>query len=72
MGVTAGIVGFVDLNNAELEGPHFVRLRKADLLHRINGQLTLRYEAQRLTSVAHSTKNGLRNSRGGSSAYRSR
>ena len=41
MGVTAGIVGFSDLNNAEQEGPHFVRLRKADLQRRINDQLTL-------------------------------
>ena len=56
MGVTAGIVGFVDLNNAELEGPHLVRLRQADLLRRINGQLTLRYEAQGLTSVARVTQ----------------
>ena len=52
MGVTAGIVGFADLNNAEQEGPHLVRLRKADLQRRINGQLTLRYEAQGLTSFA--------------------
>ena len=52
MGVTAGIVGFADLNNAEYEGPHLVRLRKADLQRRINGQLTLRYEAQGLTSFA--------------------
>ena len=52
MGVTAGIVGFADLNNAEQEGPHLVRLRKADLQRRINGQLTLCYEAQGLTSFA--------------------
>ena len=52
MGVTAGIVGFGDLNNAGQEGPHLVRLRKADLKQRINGQLTLRYEAGGLTSFA--------------------
>ena len=52
MGVTAGIVGFADLNNAGQEGPHLVRLRKADLKQRINGQLTLRYEAGGLTSFA--------------------
>ena len=40
------------LNNAGQEGPHLVRLRKADLKQRINGQLTLRYEAGGLTSFA--------------------
>ena len=52
MGVTAGTVGFADLNKAGQEGPHLVRLRKADLKQRINGQLTLRYEAGGLTSFA--------------------
>ena len=52
MGVTAGIVEFADVDNAEQEGPHLVRLRKADLKRRINGQLTLRYEAGGLTSFA--------------------
>ena len=52
MGVTAGIVEFADLNNAGQEGPHLVRLRKAGLRRRINGQLTLRYEAGGLTSFA--------------------
>ena len=52
MGVTAGIVEFADLNNASQERPHLVRLRKAGLRRRINGQLTLRYEAGGLTSFA--------------------
>ena len=52
MGVTAGIVEFAELNNASQEGPHPVRLRKADLRRRINGQLTLHYEAGGLTSFA--------------------
>ena len=52
MGVTAGIVEFADFDNAEQEGPHLVRLRKADLKRRINGQLTLRYEARGLTLFA--------------------
>ena len=52
MGVTAGIVEFAGFDNAEQEGPHLVRLRKADLKRRINGQLTLRYEARGLTSFA--------------------
>ena len=52
MSVTAGIVGFADPNNAGQEGPHLVRLREADLKQRINGQLTLRYEAGGLTSFA--------------------
>ena len=52
MGVTAGIVEFADFDNAEQEGPHLVRLRKADLKRRINGQLTLRYEARGLTSFS--------------------
>ena len=52
MGVTAGIVEFADFDNAEQEGPHLVRLRKADLQRRINGQLTLRYEAGGLMSFA--------------------
>jgi len=52
MGVTAGIVEFADLNNASQEGPHLVRLKKACLRRRINGQLTLRYEAGGLTSFA--------------------
>ena len=41
MSVTAGIVGFADLKNAEQEGPHLVRLRKSDLQRRINSQLTV-------------------------------
>ena len=52
MGVTAGIVEFADFDNAEQEGPHLVRLRKADLKRRINGQMTLRYEARGLTSFS--------------------
>ena len=52
MGVTAGIVEFANFDNAEQEGPHLVRLRKADLKRRINGQLTLRYEARGLTSLS--------------------
>ena len=52
MGVTAGIVEFADFDNAEQEGPHLVRLRKADLKRRINGQLRLRYEARGLTSFS--------------------
>ena len=52
MGVTAGIVEFANLNDASQEGPHLVRLRKAGLRRRINGQLTLRYEAGGLTSFA--------------------
>ncbi len=52
MGVTAGIVEFADCDNAEQEGPHLVRLRKADLRRRINGCLTLRYEARGLTSFS--------------------
>ena len=52
MGVTAGIFGFADQNSAGQEGPHLVRLSKADLKPRINGQLTLRYEARGLTSFA--------------------
>ena len=52
MGVTAGIVEFADLNNASQEGPHLVRLKKACLRRRINGELTLRYEAGGLTSFA--------------------
>ena len=52
MGVTAGIVEFADLNNVRQEGPHLVRLRKAGLRRRINGQLTLRYEVGGLTSFA--------------------
>ena len=52
MGVTAGSVEFADLNIASQEGPHLVRLRKAGLRRRINGQLMLRYEAGGLTSFA--------------------
>ena len=52
MGVTAGIVEFADLNNASQERPHLVRIRKAGLRRRINGQLELRYEAGGLTSFA--------------------
>lgn len=52
MGVTAGIVEFGHFHNAEQEGPHLVRSRKADFQRRINGQLTLRYEAGGLTSFA--------------------
>ena len=52
MGVTAGIVEFADFDNAEQEGPHLVRLRKAVLKRPINGQLTLRYEARGLTSFS--------------------
>ena len=52
MGVTAGIVEFADLNNASQEGPHLVSLKKACLRRRINGLLTLRYEAGGLTSFA--------------------
>ena len=52
MGVTADIVGFADLNNVRQEGPHLVRLRKTDFKQRIDGQLTLRYEASGLTSFA--------------------
>lgn len=43
MGVAAGIVEFTDFDNAEQAGPHLVWLRKTDLQHRINGQLTVRY-----------------------------
>lgn len=52
MGVTAGIVGFADLNKAIQERPHLVRLSRADLRRRINGDLSLRYEASGLTSYA--------------------
>ena len=52
MGITAGIVEFANLNDASQEGPHLVRSKKAGLRHRINGQLTLRYEAGGLTSFA--------------------
>ncbi len=52
MGVTAGIVGFADLNKAIQERPHLVRLSRADLRRRINGDLSLRYEAPGLTSFA--------------------
>ena len=52
MGVTAGIVEFAGLNIAGQEGPHLVRSRKAGLRRRIDGQLTLRYEAGGLTSFA--------------------
>ena len=52
MGVTAGIVKFADLNNASQEGAHLMRLMKTGLRRRINGQLTLRYEAGGLTSFA--------------------
>ena len=52
MGVTAGIVEFAHFDNAEQEGPHLVRSGKADLRRRINGQLTLRYEARGLTSFS--------------------
>ena len=54
MGVNAGIVEFANLNDASQEGPHLVRLKKAGLRRRINGQLTLRYEAGGLTSFAGS------------------
>ena len=57
MGVTTGIVGFPDLNNAGQEGPHLLRSREADLKQRINGQLTLRYEASGLTPMRRSTAN---------------
>ena len=50
MGVTAGIVEFANVDDASQEGPHLVRLKKAGLRCRINGQLTLRYESGRLTS----------------------
>ena len=52
MGVTAGIVGLADLNKAGQERPHLVRLSRADLKQRINGDLALRYEASGLTSFA--------------------
>ena len=52
MGVTASIVEFADFDNADQEGPNLVRLRKADLKRRINGQFTLRYEARGLTSFS--------------------
>ena len=52
MGITAGIVEFGHFDNTEQEGPHLVRLRKADLQRRIKGQLTLRYKAEGLTSFA--------------------
>lgn len=52
MGVTAGIVGFADLNKARQEGPHLVRLSRADLRRRINGEVAFRYEASGLTSFA--------------------
>ena len=52
MGVTASIVEFTDFDNTEQEGPHLARLRKADLKRRINGQLTVRYEARGLTSYS--------------------
>ncbi len=52
MGITAGKIEFADAKKAEQEGPHLVRLRRADLKRRINGELTLRYEAGGLTSFA--------------------
>lgn len=52
MGVTAGIVGFADLNKAIQERPHLARLSRADLRRRINGDLSLRYEASGRTSFA--------------------
>lgn len=52
MGVTAGIVEFGHFDNTEQEGPHLVRLRKADLQRRIKGQLTLRYKVEGLMSFA--------------------
>ena len=52
MGVTVGIVEFADIEDAEQEGPHLVRLRKADLKRRINGRLALHYEARGLMSFS--------------------
>ncbi len=52
MGVTANIVEFAHVDNAEQEGPHLVRLRKADLQRQIDGQLTLRCKAGGLMSFA--------------------
>ena len=54
MDVNLGIVEFADLNNASQEGPHLVMLKKACWRRRINGELTLRYEAGGLTSFAGS------------------
>jgi hypothetical protein len=45
MGVTVGIVCFAHSDNAEQEGQHLVRVSRADLNRRINGDLALRYEA---------------------------
>lgn len=42
MGITAGIVEFAKPNNTKQEGRQLVRLRRADMKRRINGQLTLR------------------------------
>ena len=52
MGATADIVEPADINNVSRERPHLVRFRKAGLGPRINGQLTLRYEAGVITSFA--------------------
>lgn len=52
MGITAGIVWFAHSDNARQEGPHLVRLSRADLSRRINGDLALRYDASGLTSFA--------------------
>lgn len=52
MGVTAGIVWFADTDKTGQERPHLVRLSRADLKQRINGDLMLRYEASGLTSFA--------------------
>lgn len=52
MGATVGIVWFAHSDNAAQERPHVVRLSRADLKQRINGDLVLRYEASGLTSFA--------------------
>jgi hypothetical protein len=52
MGVTAGIVWFAHTDNANQEGPHLVRLSRADLRRRINGELRLGFQTSGLTSFA--------------------
>lgn len=51
MGVTTGIVEFANLNDANQEGPHLARSKKSGSRRRINGQLTLCYQAEGLTSM---------------------
>ncbi len=52
MGLFVGIVWLADQYSTGPERPHPVRLSRADLKQRINGELALRYGAAGLTSFA--------------------